>query len=158
MAAIAAHTRSASASRCRKLSLPGEHEAEVIRYFGADVLDDEATDLFRMPRGELVRVDTTQRVAQENHIAQPQVLNESLQIANVVGAGVAQCVIGVSVSTLVERHDPPFGGQRRGQRRKGHRLHEVRVQGDEYATDTTRIKIGELQSVMVKSCLSMSAG
>jgi hypothetical protein len=26
----------------------------------------------------------------------------------------------------------------------------VRVQGDEYATDTTRIKIGELQSVMVK--------
>ena len=133
-----------------KLPLPGEHEAEVIRNLGANVLDDETTDLFWMPRGELVRVDPTERVAQENHIAQTQVLKEGLQIANVVVAAVAQCVIGVSVSTLVERHDPPFGGQRRGQRRKSYRLHEVRVQGDEYATDTTRIKIGELHSVMVK--------
>ncbi len=104
-----------------------------------------------MPRGELIRVDATEGVAQENCIGEAQMLEEGLQIANIVVARVAGGVIGVSVAALVESDDAPSGCQLFGQGSKGYGFHEVRVQGDQHSAFAAGIEIREPQSVVSKS-------
>jgi hypothetical protein len=73
-------------------------------------------------------------------------INERFQVANVVVAGIGWRVIGVSVSPLIECHNPSFGGQCGSERRKGRRLHDVRVRGNQHAAAPTPIQIGKPQS------------
>ena len=77
-------------------------------------------------------------------------IDESFQVANVIVASIGWRVIGVSVSPLIECQHPPFGSQYGSERYKCRRLHDVCVQGDQYAIAPTPIKIGKPQSIMAK--------
>ena len=99
---------------CRELSLPGEDECGLVGDDYADVFDDEAADLLRMAGGELVGVDAAEGVAEKYGVVQVEVIEEGFEVVQVVGAGVACGVVGVSVATLVECDEPPFGCEARG--------------------------------------------
>jgi hypothetical protein len=132
---------------CWELSLPCEDEGGLVVEDYADVLDDEAADFFRMTGGELVSVDAAEGVAQKDGVVQVEVIEEGFEILQVVGAGVGCGVVGVSVATLVECDEAPFGCEARGQRREGECLHDVRVESDEWAAVASRIEVGESQAV-----------
>jgi len=59
-------------------------------------------------------------------------IEEGFEVKEVVGAGVARGVVGVSMTTLVECDDSPLGCEEFGQGRKGGRLHDVRMESDEW--------------------------
>ena len=51
-------------------------------------------------------------------------------------------MIGVTVSTLVERYDTPLGGQRFGERHIGGRFHPMRVQRDNGGAFPAIVEVG----------------
>ena len=74
-------------------------------------------------------------------------IEEGFEVEEVVGAGVAGGVVGVSVATLIECDDSPLGREEFGQGRKGGRLHDVRMESDEWAAAASGVEVGESQAV-----------
>jgi hypothetical protein len=75
------------------------------------------------------------------------VIEKSFQVEKVVGAGVARGMVGVSVAALVERDDSPLGREEFGERREGGRLHDVRMESDEWSAAASGVEVGESQAV-----------
>jgi hypothetical protein len=132
---------------CREFSFPCEDERRLVVQDYADVLDDEAADFLRMTSGELVGVDTAEGVAQKDGIVQVEMVEEGFEVEEVIGAGVARGVVGVSVATLVERDNSPFGCQEFGKRHEGECFHDVCVESDEWAAFASGVEVGESQAV-----------
>jgi hypothetical protein len=132
---------------CGEHSFPGEYEGRLVADDHAEVFDDEASDHLRMPRGELIGVDAAERVAEKNCVVQVQVIEEGFEVEEVVGAGVARGVVRVSMTSLVECDDSPLACEEFGERREGGRLHDVRMESDEWAAAASGVEIGEPQAI-----------
>ncbi len=127
---------------------PGKDEADVVGDHGADVLNDERGDAFRMAGSELERVDATEGAAEERGLLQTEVREESFNVADVVVARVGGRVAGVAVAALIERDDAPMGRKEFGELREGGGFHQVAMECEEDARISSYMRAG----VEIREC------
>lgn len=90
-------------------TLPGTDEADVVFYDRANIFNDEALHAIRISSGELISIDSTQRIAKKNNLGKVEKGKESLDIAEVVFAPVSSGMAGVAVAALVGGDDTVVG-------------------------------------------------
>jgi hypothetical protein len=104
-----------------------------------------------MSGGELIGVHSTQRIAEHDCLLHAKMSEQRFQITEIVVTAIGFRMIGVAVSALVRRDDPPLGRQRLRQRLVGQSFHPVRVQRDKWPAYATVVEKRQGESIMLEA-------
>jgi hypothetical protein len=134
-----------------KDSRPCERKTCVIGYDGSNVFNDQCPNAFGLTGCELVSIDATEGVAQQNGLPKAKMVDEAQQVIEIIAARVSGRLIGVAVATLIRSNHAPFRRQGGCEPREGLALHPMSVQGDERLATATRIETGKSQAVVFEA-------
>ena len=113
-----------------KGSTPSQNEGSVGSIYDTDVLNNEGLDALGIPRSELVGVNTPERITQENGLVDFEVIKQRTQVSEIVLSSITLCMVGISMSTLIQCDDPPRGCQCCRKVAIGDSLHPKSVEGN----------------------------